>query len=72
MWLFKKNSAVLACILAVALPGYAARAQAVDIARNLMAPVEEMGLSISIDTRTADTSTAKRKQQSHPPTSSTR
>jgi soluble lytic murein transglycosylase len=34
MWLFKKNSAVLACILAVALPGYAARAQAVDIARN--------------------------------------
>jgi soluble lytic murein transglycosylase len=34
MRLIKKNSAALVCILAVALPGYAARAQAVDIARN--------------------------------------
>ena len=34
MRLIKKNSAALICILAVALPGYAARAQAVDIAHN--------------------------------------
>ena len=43
------------------------KALAADIARNLMAPVEEMGLSISIDTRTGDTSTAKRKQQKEAP-----
>ena len=34
MRLIKKNLAALVCIVAVALPGYAARAQAVDIARN--------------------------------------
>ena len=34
MWLIKKNFAAWVCILAVALPGYAARAQAVDVARN--------------------------------------
>ena len=34
MWLIKKNVAAWVCILAVALPGYAARAQAVDVARN--------------------------------------
>ena len=34
MWLIKKNIAALVCIVAVAVPGYAARAQAVDIARN--------------------------------------
>ncbi len=34
MRLIKKNLAALLCIVAVALPGYAARAQAVDIARN--------------------------------------
>ena len=34
MRLIKKNIAALVCIVAVAMPGYAARAQAVDIARN--------------------------------------
>ena len=34
MWLIKKNVAAWVCILTVALPGYAARAQAVDVARN--------------------------------------
>ena len=34
MRLIKKNMAALVCIVAVAMPGYAARAQAVDIARN--------------------------------------
>lgn len=34
MRLIKKNLVALVCIVAVALPGYAARAQAVDIARN--------------------------------------
>ena len=34
MRLIKKNIAALVCIVAVALPGYAARAQAVDVARN--------------------------------------
>jgi soluble lytic murein transglycosylase len=34
MWLIKKNFAAWVCIVAVALPGYAARAQAVDVARN--------------------------------------
>jgi len=34
MRLIKKNLAALLCIVAVAMPGYAARAQAVDIARN--------------------------------------
>ena len=34
MWLIKKNFAAWICIVAVALPSYAARAQAVDLARN--------------------------------------
>ncbi len=34
MWLIKKNFAAWVCIVAVALPGYAARAQAVDVARH--------------------------------------
>jgi soluble lytic murein transglycosylase len=34
MRLIKKNMAALVCIVAVALPGYAARAQALDVARN--------------------------------------
>ena len=34
MRLIKKNIAALVCIVAVALPGYAARAQALDVARN--------------------------------------
>ena len=34
MWLIKKNFAAWVCIVAVTLPSYAARAQAVDLARN--------------------------------------
>ena len=34
MWFIKKNFAAWICIVAVALPSYAARAQAVDLARN--------------------------------------
>ena len=39
------------------------KALAVDIARNLDAPVSEMGLPITIETRTGDTSAAKRTRQ---------
>ena len=44
------------------------KALAVDIARNLTGPVDEMGLDITIETRSADTSTAKRaRQRTKPP-----
>jgi ATP-dependent Lhr-like helicase len=43
------------------------KALAADIARNLMAPVEEMGLAVTVETRTGDTSTAKRKAQKEAP-----
>ena len=44
------------------------KALAVDIARNLDAPVAEMGLDLRIETRTGDTSAAKRaRQRRHPP-----
>ncbi|RKR03897.1 ligase-associated DNA damage response DEXH box helicase [Maricaulis maris] len=44
------------------------KALSVDVARNLMIPVEEMGLDLRIETRTGDTSTAKRqRQRAHPP-----
>jgi ATP-dependent Lhr-like helicase len=43
------------------------KALAVDIARNLKAPVEEMGLPISIETRTGDTPYARRKRQREKP-----
>jgi ATP-dependent helicase Lhr and Lhr-like helicase len=44
------------------------KALAVDIARNLEAPVAEMKLAISIETRTGDTPHSKRKRQrEHPP-----
>ncbi|MDE2383406.1 MAG: ligase-associated DNA damage response DEXH box helicase [Alphaproteobacteria bacterium] len=43
------------------------KALAVDIARNLEAPVDEMALPISIETRTGDTSHAKRKRQREKP-----
>jgi ATP-dependent Lhr-like helicase len=43
------------------------KALAVDIARNLEAPVAEMGLSIAIETRTGDTPAAKRKRQREKP-----
>lgn len=36
------------------------KALAVDVARNLMTPVEEMGLDIRIETRTGDTPAHKR------------
>jgi ATP-dependent helicase Lhr and Lhr-like helicase len=39
------------------------KALAVDIERNLMKPVEEMGLPITIETRTGDTPQAKRQRQ---------
>lgn len=44
------------------------KALAVDIARNLETPVAEMALDISVETRTGDTSAAKRQRQRlHPP-----
>jgi ATP-dependent helicase Lhr and Lhr-like helicase len=39
------------------------KALAVDVARNLTTPVTEMGLRVSIETRTSDTSPAKRARQ---------
>jgi ATP-dependent Lhr-like helicase len=39
------------------------KALAVDIARNLETPIREMGLPISVETRTGDTSAAKRTRQ---------
>ncbi|MEO1793801.1 MAG: ligase-associated DNA damage response DEXH box helicase [Pseudomonadota bacterium] len=39
------------------------KALAVDIARNLSEPVAEMGLDVSIETRSGDTSVAKRQRQ---------
>ncbi len=43
------------------------KALAVDIARNLEAPVKEMALPISIETRTGDTPHSKRKRQREKP-----
>ena len=44
------------------------KALAVDIQRNLMVPVEEMGLDIRIETRTGDTPpNRKQRQKTHPP-----
>ncbi|WP_339333973.1 ligase-associated DNA damage response DEXH box helicase [uncultured Maricaulis sp.] len=44
------------------------KALSVDVARNLMIPVEQMGLDLRIETRTGDTSAAKRqRQRAHPP-----
>ncbi|MGE0024161.1 MAG: ligase-associated DNA damage response DEXH box helicase [Hyphomicrobium sp.] len=39
------------------------KALAEDIARNLVAPVSEMGLKVTIETRTGDTSVARRARQ---------
>ncbi len=39
------------------------KALAVDIARNLEAPIEEMGLPIRLETRTGDTPQSKRRRQ---------
>ena len=38
-----------------------------DIHRNLLEPVEEMGLAISIETRTGDTPSYKRQRQRRKP-----
>jgi ATP-dependent Lhr-like helicase len=44
------------------------KALAVDVARNLEEPAAEMGLGVRIETRTGDTSQAKRtRQRAHPP-----
>jgi len=43
------------------------KALATDIARNLTAPVEEMGLAIAIETRTGDTPANRRKRQKEQP-----
>jgi ATP-dependent Lhr-like helicase len=44
------------------------KALAVDIARNLLAPVGEMGLSVTIETRTGDTPANRRaRQRQNPP-----
>ncbi|MBC7800534.1 MAG: DEAD/DEAH box helicase, partial [Gemmatimonadaceae bacterium] len=43
------------------------KALATDIARNLLAPVEEMGLTIPIETRTGDTPANRRKRQKERP-----
>ncbi|HEV3396569.1 MAG TPA: DEAD/DEAH box helicase, partial [Xanthobacteraceae bacterium] len=43
------------------------KALAVDIARNLEAPIAEMGLPIRIETRTGDTPSSKRQRQRRDP-----
>ena len=44
------------------------KALAVDVARNLMAPIDEMGLPVTVESRTGDTGVAKRqRQRRHPP-----
>ena len=43
------------------------KALSVDVARNLETPVAEMGLGIRIETRTGDTSAAKRQRQRRDP-----
>src|SRR6202043_996624 len=44
------------------------KALAVDIARNLEAPVSEMGLAIKVETRTGDTPVSRRqRQRRYPP-----
>ncbi len=43
------------------------KALAIDIARNLEAPVAEMGLPVTIETRTGDTPHSKRKRQREKP-----
>ncbi|MFG1300505.1 ligase-associated DNA damage response DEXH box helicase [Xanthobacter sp. V3C-3] len=43
------------------------KALAVDIARNLEAPIEEMGLDIRVETRTGDTPASRRQRQRRDP-----
>ena len=43
------------------------KALAVDVQRNLLSPIEEMGLDIAVETRTGDTSSDKKKRQRERP-----
>src|SRR4051795_6964461 len=43
------------------------KALATDIARNLLTPIDEMGLDIAVETRTGDTPQAKRQRQKEKP-----
>ena len=44
------------------------KALAADVARNLIAPIDEMGLNIRTETRTGDTTVARKaRQRTHPP-----
>ncbi len=43
------------------------KALAVDVARNLDAPIAEMDLAVTVETRTGDTSAARRQRQRHSP-----
>jgi ATP-dependent helicase Lhr and Lhr-like helicase len=43
------------------------KALAVDVARNLDAPVTEMGLPVTVETRTGDTPAARRRRQRYSP-----
>ena len=43
------------------------KALAVDIRRNLLTPIEEMGLDISVETRTGDTPSDRKKRQREKP-----
>ena len=43
------------------------KALAVDVARNLKQPVEEMQLAVTVETRTGDTPAARRQRQRHAP-----
>ena len=44
------------------------KALAVDVARNLMAPIAEMDLKVTVESRTGDTGISKRqRQRKHPP-----
>lgn len=43
------------------------KALAVDVERNLMAPINEMGLPIRVETRTGDTPATKRQRQRYDP-----
>jgi len=43
------------------------KALTVDVARNLSAPIDEMGLPVTVETRTGDTPPAKRRRQREAP-----
>ncbi|MHB1102408.1 MAG: ligase-associated DNA damage response DEXH box helicase [Devosia sp.] len=43
------------------------KALAVDVARNLLTPISEMGLSIKVETRTGDTPASRRQRQRYDP-----